>query len=158
MKKDKKRAAQKKKGIKKQYEVKLTKIQDAELKMVARKFNKQYKEERKRAVQLTNVTKKIENKMAEAFAQIGLKKLQNKNLLKARKSFVDALYLDAKNKTAKSGMKAIDTQAKSMYWEAYGAQESNKSKARKILTMLSTSLLPTNKYFLKAQALLDELK
>ena len=151
-------ASKKKKKIAKQYEAKLSKIQAAELKMIARKFTKTYKEEKKREVQLTKVTKNIEGMMAETFAKIGLDKLERNSLLKARKAFVDALYLDSKNETAKSGMKSISSKAKAMYWEAYGQKETNKSKARKLLRQLESSLLPTNEYFLKAQSLLDELK
>ena len=156
--KDKETAKGKKTDVQKKYESTIEKINEAELKMIKGKFRTIYEKEKVREVQITGTTKKIEAMMAEAYAKSGLNKLEKNDIERARKDFVDALYLDSDSKTAKEGLKAIKTKAQAMYWEAFGAKDSNKSKAVKILQILTKSLLPTNEIYLKSRILLEDLK
>jgi len=156
--KDKENAKVKKDQVQKKYEETIGKINVAELKMVQQKFKKEYEEEGVREVQTTGATKKIESVVAEAYAKSGLEKLEKNDIALARKDFVDALYVDRNNKTAKEGLKAITVKAQAMYWDASGSKDSNKSKAVKILETLMKSLLPTDEIYLKSMLLLEELK
>ncbi|MGI6393739.1 MAG: hypothetical protein ACOX2F_03235 [bacterium] len=156
--KDKEVAKAKKEEAQKKYNDMINKINAAELKQVQAKFKKEYDEERSREVQATGVTKKIASVIAEAYAKSGLEKLDKNDIALARKDFVDALYADKDNKTAKEGLKAISTKAQAMYWDASGSKDSNKAKAIKILEMLMKSLLPTDEFYLKSMLLLEELK
>jgi hypothetical protein len=156
--KDKEAAKQKKVAVQKKYEETIEKINKAELQKVKQKFRKTFETEKKREVQITGTTKKIESMAAEAYAKQGLKKLEKNDIARARKDFVEALYLDKDSSTAKEGLKAIKTKAQAMYWEAFGAKDGNKAKAVKILRMLTKSLLPTNEIYLKSRILLEDLK
>jgi len=126
--------------------------------MVQKKFKKEYNEEAVREVQITGTTKKIESVVAEAYAKSGLEKLEKNDIALARKDFVEALFVDKNNKTAKEGLKAISAKASAMFWEASGVKDSNKSKAVRILETLLKSLLPTDEIYLKSMLLLEELK
>ena len=156
--KDKDGAKTKKDQVQKKYDETIAKINDAELKMVKQKFQKEYNEEAVREVQTTGVTQKIEGIVAEAYAKSGLEKLDKNDIALARKDFVEALFVDRNNKTAKEGLKAISAKAQAMFWEASGSKESNKAKSVKILEMLMKSLLPTDEIYLKSMLLLEELK
>jgi hypothetical protein len=156
--KDKETAKAKKEEVNKKYQASLDKVNAAELQQVKQRFKNEYKEEGVREVQITKVTKKIESTAAEAYSKSGLDKLNKDKIGEARKDFVEALFLDSDSKPAKEGMKAISTKAQTMYWEAFGMRDSNKSKAVRILENLIKNLLPTDEFYLKSMMLLEELK
>ena len=96
--------------------------------------------------------------MADSYSKSGMAKLDKNDFAGARKDFNEALYLDGDSKSAKEGLKAISSKAQSVYWEAFGMKETNKSKATRTLEMLMKNLLPTDEIYLKSMMLLEELK
>ena len=156
--KDKEDARKKKAAIDTEYQKRLDKIGEEELKVIQSRYKEAYKVESKRDLELTATTKNIEAKLAEVLAKNGLNKLNENDLSAARDAFVQALYLNRNDKTAKEGLNSINSKAKAIYWEAFGIKESDKTKARKMLQQLLKSLLATDEYFLRSRALLEEIK
>ena len=125
---------------------------------VARKFKNVYEIERERKVQITEMTSKIEAKLAGMVSKRGLELLMSNDIRGAMEQFVKALYLNPKDKTALEGINSVKDTAKTLYWKAYGMRETNKSEARKILQNLIQSILPTNEFYIKSRALLEEIQ
>jgi hypothetical protein len=96
--------------------------------------------------------------MADSYSKSGMAKLDKNDFAGARKDFNEALYLDGDSKSAKEGLKAISSKAQSVYWEAFGMKDTNKSKAVRMLENLMKNLLPTDETYLKSMMLLEELR
>ena len=155
---DKKEAQAKKKDANQKYEEAVQEIDTKELEQIKSKFKEDYKVTKSREVVNVKASDSIYSVKAEAFAKSGLIKLNEKDLIGARRSFAEALKIDRENQIALKGMNSIDVTAKSMYWEAYGMRESNKAKAMEIFTLLTKTLMPSNEIFLKAKNALEELQ
>ena len=155
---DKKDAAAKKKEAEQNYEEKTKEIDEKELDQVRAKFKEEYKITKSREVVDVKGSDDIYKLKADAFAKSGLQKLDNKDLIGARRAFAEALKIDRNNQIALNGMNSINVTAKSMYWEAYGKRETDKAKAKEIFTLLTKTLMPSNEFFLKAKTALEELE
>jgi len=155
---DKKDAAAKKKEAEQNYEEKTKEIDEKELDQVRAKFKEEYKVTKSREVVDVKGSDDIYKLKADAFAKSGLQKLDNKDLIGARRAFAEALKIDRNNQIALNGMNSINVTAKSMYWEAYGKRETDKAKAKEIFTLLTKTLMPSNEFFLKAKTALEELE
>ena len=155
---DKKEAIAKKKEAEQNYEEKTKEIDEKELEQIRAKFKDEYKVTKSREVVDVKGSTDIYNLKADAFAKSGLQKLNEKDLIGARRSFAEALKIDRNNQIALNGMNSINVTAKSMYWEAYGKRETDKAKAKEIFTLLTKTLMPSNEFFLKAKTALEELE
>ena len=155
---DKKEAQAKKKEAEQKYEESMKEIDEKELEQVRARFKEEYKVTKSREVVDVKGSDDIYKLKAEAFAKNGLSKLNEKDLIGARRAFAEALRIDRNNKIALDGMNSINVTAKSMYWEAYGKRETDKAKAREIFTLLTKTLMPSNEFFLKAKTALEELQ
>ena len=155
---DKKEAQAKKKEANQKYEEGMKAIDEKELEQVKAKFKQEYKVAKSREVVDVRASQNIYKTKAQAYAQSGLQKLNEKDLIGARRSFAEALRIDRDNQIALNGMNSINDTAKSMYWEAYGKRETDKAKAREIFTLLTKTLMPSNEFFLKAKTALEELE
>jgi len=155
---DKKDAAAKKKEAEQNYEEKTKEIDEKELDQIRAKFKEEYKVTKSREVVDVKGSDDIYKLKADAFAKSGLQKLDNKDLIGARRAFAEALKIDRNNQIALNGMNSINVTAKSMYWEAYGKRETDKAKAKEIFTLLTKTLMPSNEFFLKAKTALEELE
>ena len=154
---DKKEATAKKKEAEQNYEEKTKVIDEKELEQIRARIQ-DYKVAKSREVVDVKGSTDISNLKADAFAKSGLAKLNEKDLIGARRSFAEALRIDRNNQIALNGMNSINVTAKSMYWEAYGKRESDKAKAKEIFTLLTKTLMPSNEFFLKAKTALEELQ
>ncbi|HNZ53485.1 MAG TPA: hypothetical protein PKN76_05020 [bacterium] len=154
---DRKEASQKRKDADAKYEESTKDIYQKEIDEISNKFREEYKITRTREVTGVKAQADIASLKAEALAKNGLVKLDEKDLLGARRAFAEALFLDKNNQIALDGMKSINISAKSMYWEAYGMRETNKNKAREIFTLLTKTLMPANEYFVKSRIALEDL-
>ena len=155
---DKKEAAAKKKEAEQNYEDKTKEIDEKELEQIRAKFKEDYKVKNSREIVDVKGSDDIYKLKAEAFAKSGLSKLNEKDLIGARRAFAEALRIDRNNQIALNGMNSINVTAKSMYWEAYGKRETDKAKAKEIFTLLVKTLMPSNEFFLKAKTALEELE
>ena len=155
---DKKEAQAKKKEAEKKYDESMKAIDEKELEQVRAKFKQEYKVTKSREVVDVKGSENIYKLKAQAYAQSGLKKLGDKDLIGARRSFAEALRIDKNNQIALNGMNSINDTAKSMYWEAYGKRETDKAKAKEIFTLLTKTLMPSNEFFIKAKTALEELQ
>ena len=155
---DKKEAVEKKKEAEQNYQEKTKEIDEKELEQIRAKFKDDYKVKNSREIVDVKGSEDIYKLKAEAFAKSGLAKLNEKDLIGARRAFAEALRIDRNNQIALNGMNAINETAKSMYWEAYGKRESDKAKAKEIFTLLVKTLMPSNEFFLKAKTALEELQ
>ena len=155
---DKKEAASRKKEADQKYEEGTKAIDDKELEQIRAKFKEDYKVAKSREVVDVKGSETISKMKAQAFAQSGLKKLDERDLIGARRAFAEALRIDRNNKIALDGMNSINVTAKSMYWEAYGKRETDKAKAKEIFTLLIKTLMPSNEFFIKAKAALEDLQ
>ncbi len=155
---DKKEAVAKKKEAEQNYEDKTKEIDEKELEQIRAKFKDEYKVTKSREVVDVKGSTDIYNLKADAFAKSGLQKLNEKDLIGARRAFAEALRIDRNNQIALNGMNSINVTAKSMYWEAYGKRETDKAKAKEIFTLLTKTLMPSNEFFLKAKTALEELQ
>ena len=133
-------------------------IDEKELEQIRAKFKEEYKVTKSREVVDVKGSDDIYKLKAEAFAKSGLAKLNEKDLIGARRAFAEALRIDRNNQIALNGMNSINVTAKSMYWEAYGKRETDKAKAKEIFTLLIKTLMPSNEFFLKAKTALEELE
>jgi hypothetical protein len=156
--KDKDDARTRKVEVDKKYQQTIENVNAAMLKQIKSRFSREFTEDAARDNQLTETTKRIDSMMAESHARIGYDALSKNDLAEARKFFVDALYFDKDNASAKTGMKSINEKAAAMYWEAYGMKDTNKQQSVRILQTLIRSLLPMDEFFLKSGQLLDELR
>ena len=154
---DRKEAAQKKKDTERQFEDSTKSIYDMELEDIKRRFKDEYRITRKREVVGVAVSDDISKLKATALAKNGLKQLEKKDILGARRAFAEALFIDKNNQIAIDGMKSITTTANSLYWEAYGMKETNKEKAKKIFILITKTLMPSSETFIKAKVALEEL-
>ena len=157
-KEDRKKSAQRKRKAEKDYRVATKKINAKMLVQVKRKYKKTTKIVSKRAIEPAKMTTKAYALKANIQAKSGLKKLQHKKLLDAMEAFKSALYLDRNNKTALNGIKAVESTAKTLFWEAYGIRDSNKPKAIAIFKKLTKTLTPSNEIFVRAITELESLK
>ena len=155
--KDRKEASKKKKATEKKFENATKSIYAQELKDIKIRFKEDYRITRKREVIGVAVSEDISKLKATALAKNGLRKLQAKDILAARRAFAEALYIDRNNQIAIDGMKSIISTAKAMYWEAYGMKETNKAKAKKIFILITKTLMPSNEIFIKAKSAIEEL-
>lgn len=155
--KDRKEASDKKKEVEKKFENATKSIYAQELEDIKKRFKEDYRVTRKREVVGVAVSEEISKLKATALAKNGLRKLQNKDILAARRAFAEALFIDRNNQIAIDGMKSIISTAKSMYWEAYGMKETNKAKAKKIFILITKTLMPSNEIFIKAKAAIEDL-
>ena len=155
---DKKEAIAKKKEAEQNYEEKTKEIDEKELEQIRAKFKEEYKVTKSREVVDVKGSDDIYKLKADAFAKSGLQKLNEKDLIGARRAFAEALRIDRNNQIALNGMNSINVTAKSMYWEAYGKRETDKAKAKEIFTLLIKTLMPSNEFFLKAKTALEELE
>ena len=155
---DKKEAQAKKKEAEQKYEDAMKEIDEKELEQVRSRLKQEYKVAKSREVVNVKGSESIYKLKAQAYAQSGLKKLDDKDLLGARRSFAEALRIDKNNKIALDGMNSINITAKAMYWEAYGKRETDKAKAKEIFELLTKTLMPSNEFFLKAKTALEELQ
>jgi len=156
-KEDRKEASQKKKAVERKFEDSTKSIYDKELEDIKRRFKDDFRVTKKREVVGVTISEDISSLKATALAKNGLRKLQRKDILAARRSFAEALFIDRNNQIAIDGMKSIASTAKSMYWEAYGMKETNKEKAKKIFVLITKTLMPSNEIFIKAKVALEEL-
>lgn len=154
---DRKEASARKKAAEKEYDDATKEIYEKEISEIAKRFKNEYKITRTREVTGVKAQSDIGALKADALAKNGLNKLQNKDLLSARRAFAEALFIEKDNQIALDGMKSINITAKSMYWEAFGMRETNKSKAKEIFTLLTKTLMPSNEYFVKSRIALEEL-
>ena len=155
---DKKDAQDKKKDAEQNYQEKTKEIDEKELEQIRARFKEEYKVTKSREVVDVKGSDDIYKLKADAFAKSGLQKLNEKDLIGARRAFAEALRIDRNNKIALDGMNSINVTAKSMYWEAYGKRETDKAKAKEIFTLLIKTLMPSNEFFLKAKTALEELE
>lgn len=155
---DKKDAQDKKKDAEQNYQEKTKEIDEKELEQIRARFKEEYKVTKSREVVDVKGSDDIYKLKADAFAKSGLQKLNEKDLIGARRAFAEALMIDRNNKIALDGMNSINVTAKSMYWEAYGKRETDKAKAKEIFTLLIKTLMPSNEFFLKAKTALEELE
>lgn len=155
---DKKDAQDKKKDAEQNYQEKTKEIDEKELEQIRARFKEEYKVTKSREVVDVKGSDDIYKLKAEAFAKSGLQKLDEKDLIGARRAFAESLRIDRNNKIALDGMNSINVTAKSMYWEAYGKRETDKAKAKEIFTLLIKTLMPSNEFFLKAKTALEELE
>ena len=155
---DKKEAAAKKKEADQKYEEGMKEIDEKELEQVKARFKQDYKVAKSREVVNVKASENIYKTKAQAYAQTGLQKLNEKDLIGARHAFAEALRIDRENQIALNGMNSINVTAKSMYWEAYGKRETDKAKAREIFNLLVKTLMPSNEFFLKAKTALEEME
>lgn len=155
---DKKEALAKKKAAEQKYEEAMKEIDEKELEQVKAKFKQDYKVTKSREVVDVKASQNIYKTKAQAYAQSGLQKLNEKDLIGARHAFAEALRIDRENQIALNGMNSINVTAKSMYWEAYGKRETDKAKAREIFNLLIKTLMPSNEFFLKAKTALEEME
>lgn len=154
---DRQEANEKKKEIERKFEDATKSIYARELEDIKRRFKEEYRITRKREVVGVRSSDDIKQLKATALAKNGLKQLDKKDILGARRAFAEALFIDRNNQIAIDGMKSIATTAKSLYWEAYGMKETNKNKAKKILILITKTLMPSNEIFIKAKVALEEL-
>ncbi|HSW61062.1 MAG TPA: hypothetical protein VLJ60_09695, partial [bacterium] len=154
---DRKEASLKRKDADTKYEESTKDIYQKEIDEISDKFKEEYKITKTREVTGVKAQSDIASLKAEALAKNGLVKLDEKDLLGARRAFAEALFLDKNNQIALDGMKSINISAKSMYWEAYGMRETNKDKAREIFTLLTKTLMPANEYFVKSRIALEDI-
>lgn len=154
---DRKEAAKRKKDADTKFEESTKEIFQKEIDEITEKFKEEYKITRTREIVGVETSSKISSLKADALSKNGLVRLQNKDLLGARRLFAEALFIDKNNQIAVDGMKSISDTAKSIYWEAYGMKDGNKEKAKEIFTLLTKTLMPSNEYFIKAKIALDEL-
>ena len=155
---DKKDAQDKKKDAEQNYQEKTKEIDEKELEQIRARFKEEYKVTKSREVVDVKGSDDIYKLKADAFAKSGPQKLNEKDLIGARRAFAEALRIDRNNKIALDGMNSINVTAKSMYWEAYGKRETDKAKAKEIFTLLIKTLMPSNEFFLKAKTALEELE
>ncbi len=154
---DRKEASLRRKDADGKFEESTKDIYQKEIDEISEKFKEEYKTTRTREITGVRAQSDIASLKAEALAKNGLVKLDEKDLLGARRAFAEALFLDKNNQIALDGMKSINISAKSMYWEAYGIRESNKEKAKEIFTLLIKTLMPANEYFVKSRIALEDL-
>lgn len=154
---DRKKASDKKKATEKKFENATKSIYAQELEDIKIRFKEDYKITRKREVVGVAVSENISKLKATALAKNGLRRLQDKDILAARRAFAEALFIDRNNQIAIDGMKSIVSTAKAMYWEAYGMKETNKVKAKKIFILITKTLMPSNEIFIKAKTAIEEL-
>jgi len=154
---DRREVAQKKRDIEKRFEDATKDIYDAEIEEVRRRFPDDHKITRTREVVGVKTSENIQFVKSDALSKNGLLKLQDRDIIAAKRAFAEAIFVDKNNRIALDGMKSIELTAKSMYWEAYGLRESDKAKAKEIFTVLIKTLMPSSEYFVRAKAALDEL-
>jgi len=154
---DRKESAQRKRAIEQKFEEATKGIYQAQIDEVQKRFPDDFKYTRTREVVGVKASDSIQALKSDALAKNGLIKLQEKDLLGAKRAFAEAIFIDKNNQIARDGMKSIELTAKSMYWEAFGMRDSNKAKAREIFTVLVKTLMPSSEYFVRAKAALDEL-
>jgi hypothetical protein len=154
---DRTEAGRKKREIEQRFEDATKDIYQAEINEVQRRFPDEYRFTRTREVVGITTSDRIQNLKSDALAKSGLQKLQNRDILSAKRAFAEAIFIDRNNQIALDGMKSIELTAKSMYWEAFGMRESNKAKAREIFTLLVKTLMPSSEFFVKSKAALDQL-
>jgi len=154
---DRKEATQRKKDADAKFEEATKGIYEKEIDEISTKFKEEYKITRTREIVGVKTQSNIAVLKADALAKNGLVKLQEKDLLGARRAFAEALFLEKNNQIALDGMKSINITAKSMYWEAFGMRETDKAKAKEIFTVLTKTLMPSNEYFVKSLVALEDL-
>lgn len=154
---DRKEASRKRKEADAKFEENTKDIYAKEIDEISKKFKEEYRITRTREVTGVKTQSNISTMKADALAKNGLIKLQEKDLLGARRAFAESLFLDKSNQIALDGMKSINITAKSMYWEAFGMRETNKAKAKEIFTVLTKTLMPSNEFFVKSRVALEDL-
>ena len=154
---DRKTANEKKKEIERRFEDATKSIYEQELQDIKKRFKDEYRITKKREVIGVAASEEILKLKATALAKNGLRQLEKKDILGARRAFAEALFIDRNNQIAIDGIKSIATTAKSLYWEAYGMKETNKDKAKKIFILITKTLMPSNEMFIKAKAALEDL-
>mgnify|MGYP001164761168 CR=1 FL=1 len=154
---DRKEAAKRKKDADTKFDENTKAIYQKEMDEISEKFKEEYKTTKTREIVGVKTSTDISSLKADALSKNGLIRLQNKDILGARRLFAEALFIDKTNQIAVDGMKSISDTAKSMYWEAYGMKDGNKAKAKEIFILLTKTLMPSNEYFIKAKVALDEL-
>ncbi|MCK5809428.1 hypothetical protein KAH37_10620 [bacterium] len=155
---DRKESAKRKKASEKQYQATIKQINKKMLAQVQKKYKNTTKIVSKRDIEPAALTTKANSLKANIQAKLGLTKLQKKKLLAAMEAFKAALYLDRDNATALNGIKAVESTAKTLFWEAYGMRDSNKPKAVSIFKLLIKTLTPSNEMFVRSITELESLK
>ena len=159
---EKKVLVQKKREISKieaQYKTKLNKVIGEAVKSAKSSIHtKEFKVEREREFEASSYSKRIDAMLARAYSQKALKKLKGEDISGARANIFKALHADKNSGDAKKAKQRMNATIANLYQKAKKKVKDDPERAITMLKKLIRDLYPTDTYYLKGKALIEEIK